>query len=435
MERPSARGPILVGSRTVARIFVSHAGVDEPAARRIADALREAGHEPWLAEDEIPTGARIPTAIAQALEDCAFAVVCLSRAAVASGWVKHELDLAVMRQFGRDETRVLPIRLEDVDPPAVVAHIKYDDLFPGKQGFQDGVARLVRSIALHEGQPAPPQRAPARAMEASAEDYRRAVAEQHGFLLTPAGAIPIGEAYIDISLWEDAKAAASARPAEERESRNDAPRVSLEQQLLGSRRSALILADPGAGKTTLLRYLAWKTATTDVFGTPLYVHLGRWPLRGGSPAGVIEAAVDDAAGGASSAEAQRPLLDALESVISRDGALLLVDGIDEAPADALRPMIECLVALRRRVGRRLRLVVASRPTGDLQALSSLSLGAPLRLCGLDGVQRSAIVRQRLEKLGRAEGAHDLLRRLQRDSDLRWLSRNPLLLQLMVRLHT
>jgi len=75
-----------------------------------------------------------------------FVVPCLSRAAVASGWVKAELDLAVMQQFGKDTSRVLPVRFEQVDPPGVIAHLRYVDLFPDALAYQDGVAKVASSI-------------------------------------------------------------------------------------------------------------------------------------------------------------------------------------------------------------------------------------------------------------------------------------------------
>ncbi|MDC0743719.1 toll/interleukin-1 receptor domain-containing protein [Polyangium mundeleinium] len=141
----------------MAKVFLSHAHVDKPAVRRIVDALREAGHEPWIDEQEILVGESIPGAIERGLETTDFVLVCLSRAAIASGWVRSELDGSVMKPFRSKMTRVLPIRLEDVAPPTIIAHAKYVDLFPDDDAFQRGMEALLRSIEGYTARaPAPP---------------------------------------------------------------------------------------------------------------------------------------------------------------------------------------------------------------------------------------------------------------------------------------
>jgi protein kinase-like protein len=54
-----------------------------------------------------------------------------------------------MQQFSDRKERILPVRLEDVAPPHLIAPIAYVDLFPDEQAFHRGIARLTRSIAMH----------------------------------------------------------------------------------------------------------------------------------------------------------------------------------------------------------------------------------------------------------------------------------------------
>jgi hypothetical protein len=133
----------------MARVFLSHATVDKPAARRIADALRAAGHQPWLDEDEILVGESIPAAVEQGLRGADFVVICLSKVAAARGWIEAETDATLMQQLHERKERILPIRLEDVAPPYLIARLAYVDLFPGEQMFERGIARLIRSIEQH----------------------------------------------------------------------------------------------------------------------------------------------------------------------------------------------------------------------------------------------------------------------------------------------
>lgn len=142
-----------VGSGTLsvmARVFLSHASVDKPTVRRIAEALCAAGHEPWLADEQILVGDSIPTAVERGLRQADFVVVCLSRAAAEQGWTEAERAATMMQQFRDRRELILPVRLEDVAPPPLLEHIAYVDLFPGEESFRHGTERLVRSIAGHE---------------------------------------------------------------------------------------------------------------------------------------------------------------------------------------------------------------------------------------------------------------------------------------------
>ena len=63
----------------MARVFLSHASPDRPVVRRIATALRAAGHETWLYEEEILVGESIPAAVERGLREAHFVVLCLSK--------------------------------------------------------------------------------------------------------------------------------------------------------------------------------------------------------------------------------------------------------------------------------------------------------------------------------------------------------------------
>jgi hypothetical protein len=109
-------------------------------------ALRKAGHDPWLDEEAILVGESIPAAVGRALRNADFVLLCLSKAAAARGWVEAERDATVMQQFRERKERVLPVRLEDVEPPHLIAQLAYADLFPDERAFASGVAKVVRSI-------------------------------------------------------------------------------------------------------------------------------------------------------------------------------------------------------------------------------------------------------------------------------------------------
>ena len=153
--RPASRPtpPLRICSRPapwyqaiVARVFVSHASEDKVVVRRIAQALRAAGHDPWFDEEAILIGESIPAAVERGLRDSEFVLLCLSKAATARGWVEAEIDTTLMQQFRERKERVLPVRLEEVQPPRLIAQLAYADLFPGLPAFTAGIARVVQSI-------------------------------------------------------------------------------------------------------------------------------------------------------------------------------------------------------------------------------------------------------------------------------------------------
>jgi len=140
----------------MARVFLSHASSDKPQVRRIAQALRDAGHDPWLDEDQIDIGESIPAAVERGLRDTDFMIVCLSAAAARSGWASAEREVTFMQQMADRRTRILPVRLEHVDPPVLLGHILYVDLFPDDDAFRRGIARLLRALDKHAPKPAAP---------------------------------------------------------------------------------------------------------------------------------------------------------------------------------------------------------------------------------------------------------------------------------------
>lgn len=118
--------------------------------RRIAGALRDAGHDPWLDEESILVGESIPAAVGRGLRDADFVLLCLSKAAADRGWVEAERDATVMQQFRERKERVLPVRLEDVQPPHLIAQLACADLFPDDHAFAAGIGRVIRSIGAYE---------------------------------------------------------------------------------------------------------------------------------------------------------------------------------------------------------------------------------------------------------------------------------------------
>jgi tetratricopeptide (TPR) repeat protein len=93
-----------------AQIFLSYAREDIRKAERLAACLEAAGHSVWW-DTQIQGGARFASAIDSALRDADVVLVLWSSASVNSAWVQDEA------AAGRDAGRLVPILIEDVQPP------------------------------------------------------------------------------------------------------------------------------------------------------------------------------------------------------------------------------------------------------------------------------------------------------------------------------
>jgi len=88
----------------VAKVFLSYAREDAPAAKQLADCIARAGHEVWW-DRHIQGGSRFSTEIDRELKSAAVVVVLWSAASIESAWVQDEA------AEGRDSGRLVPVSL------------------------------------------------------------------------------------------------------------------------------------------------------------------------------------------------------------------------------------------------------------------------------------------------------------------------------------
>lgn len=133
-------------------IFVSYTSRDRRAVERLVDALQrqQPGWSIWW-DREIGPGRRIDAAIRNELDTAGCVVVVWSRAALESDWVQSEAEQGRMRNV------LIPVKLDDVDPPMPFERIK-SALLKNWSGELDhpGFQQLVASIAAQLDQPPPP---------------------------------------------------------------------------------------------------------------------------------------------------------------------------------------------------------------------------------------------------------------------------------------
>jgi hypothetical protein len=98
--------------------FLSHAHVDREHADRLAGWLRDVVDAPiWYDAVNLPPGATVAAALPDAIERSRSLILLLSKDSVRRGWVQQEFNLAINHQTRYPDFRIIPVRLDDVEPP------------------------------------------------------------------------------------------------------------------------------------------------------------------------------------------------------------------------------------------------------------------------------------------------------------------------------
>jgi hypothetical protein len=127
-------------------VFISHASVDKPTARRIVEALRDKGIFPWIDEEAIRIGQSIPGMIAQGLDGADLLCVLISKAALESAWVTRELEV-FLHKFLKEGRAILPCKLDKSEMPTMIANIKYANFY---DDFDTGMKTLLEAVEIGE---------------------------------------------------------------------------------------------------------------------------------------------------------------------------------------------------------------------------------------------------------------------------------------------
>jgi hypothetical protein len=136
------------------KVFISWSG--EPS-RIVARALRDwlpmvvQQVEPWMSDEEIGSGARWSDAIAKALDETNFGIVCVTRANQHVPWLIFEAG-ALAKSV--ELARVVPLRI-DLSSSEVTGPLSD---FQGRQLDRDGVSRLVHDVNAASERPMPVER-------------------------------------------------------------------------------------------------------------------------------------------------------------------------------------------------------------------------------------------------------------------------------------
>lgn len=134
------------------RVFISHTTKNAKFVDALVERLRDHYITTWYAPRHMP-GGYFKSNIADALAQCDWFLLVLSPEALASEWVKWEVDAALADP--RYKNRVLPVLAEDCPWTAFHEHLGRYQLFDFVRQPKEAEARLLRHLGV-EPHPFPP---------------------------------------------------------------------------------------------------------------------------------------------------------------------------------------------------------------------------------------------------------------------------------------
>lgn len=139
---------------TTRKVFISHAHADSALCDQFVAALRAHGLDVWYDRTNLQSGAALSSEIERELQARKAFVVLLSPAAVASYWVRLEID-AYRDLAARDPARiVLPIRIAPCEIPVLLRGLKWLDA--AGRPLDEVVAEIAHGVRAASQQEAPP---------------------------------------------------------------------------------------------------------------------------------------------------------------------------------------------------------------------------------------------------------------------------------------
>jgi formylglycine-generating enzyme required for sulfatase activity len=133
------------------RVFLCHSSNDKPLVRELYQKLRaENWIQPWLDEEELYPGQGWEVAIEKAVEKSDAVLICLSNSSITKrGFVQKELRfvLDIALEIPEEDIFIIPLRLEECQPPRSLQSYQYANYFPESQR---GAAfdKLLKSLRM-----------------------------------------------------------------------------------------------------------------------------------------------------------------------------------------------------------------------------------------------------------------------------------------------
>ncbi len=199
VEKPSfSEETRFLEMRDPRQVFLSHATADAAFAHQLAGDLRAEGWGVWIAPESIRPGEKWVEAIERGLETSGIFVVALTRAAVASRWVRTETNAALALEHS-DLLRFLPLDVDECAVPLLWSGYQFTSF---RRSYEAGLADL---LGLLDGEPAAPVETGRRPVSTTSPDRRIHEKTRIELIRIPAGPFLYGSSDADKMAHDDEK--------------------------------------------------------------------------------------------------------------------------------------------------------------------------------------------------------------------------------------
>ena len=128
-------------------IFLSYSSRDKEIAQRLYEYLSAENYDVWLDKMRLMTGDNVVENVFEAISNCRYFAILLTRNSSESQWVKQEISAARIRELEEQKIVILPLLYEDCTIPTSLSSKLYADF---RGSFQGGFDQLIRSLREHE---------------------------------------------------------------------------------------------------------------------------------------------------------------------------------------------------------------------------------------------------------------------------------------------
>ncbi|MFH1909469.1 MAG: toll/interleukin-1 receptor domain-containing protein [Chloroflexota bacterium] len=164
------------------RVFLCHSSADKPTVRELYQRLSAEGWiDPWLDKEKLLPGQEWELEIEQSVESADAVIVCLSKSSVEKeGYYQKEIKkvLDVSDQKPEGTIFIIPLRLDDCQPPHRLAKWQYVDYFPLNQR-EPSYQRLLQSLKMRNVKSLPEAKKPDTPKKQ--EEVRKIIAPKNRF--------------------------------------------------------------------------------------------------------------------------------------------------------------------------------------------------------------------------------------------------------------
>ena len=129
------------------KIFVSHSHKDDAFTERLVEDLRQAGADAWMDKTDLGAG-NFQQRISEALADCEWFVLVLTRSALASTWVSQEVEAANILKHAGQIRDLIFLQASPVEHRELPALWRVYNIFDATADYATTRDRVLKAVGV-----------------------------------------------------------------------------------------------------------------------------------------------------------------------------------------------------------------------------------------------------------------------------------------------